>query len=130
VLATGLSEGHRRAAAIFHRDYRYLNGISVSEACLLCHGTGRAARGELTSLAEGARVPTFDPHGSHPTGIDVRPGRRKAGSRILRNIDPKLELVGGRIECITCHSLTAQTPYRLVEFETRENLCRSCHGID
>jgi len=122
-----LSTGHRKAAELFHSDYRYSGGLSVSDACLVCHSTNQSR--QFTAIDRGG-APTFEFHGSHPVGIEVRPGAGKPGNWIRSEIDSRLVLMNGRLECTTCHSLSAKTNFHLTGFTSRDELCRGCHRLD
>ncbi len=126
----GLSEGHVAAARLFHSDFKYLSGLSASQACLICHSENPALTAEMSGGTGTPLTPRFDPHGSHPTGVRVVTGGGEPGNRIRPTIDRRLRLVDGRIECVTCHSLSAQTQYRLAGFTDRTELCRGCHDLD
>lgn len=125
-----LTEGHIQAARLFHSDFKYLASLTVSQACLICHSENPAQTSELSTTANQAATPRFAVHGSHPTGVRVSTGNGEPGNRIRADIDPRLRLVDGRIECVTCHSLSAQTRYHLAGFENRTELCRGCHDLD
>lgn len=119
-----LSEGHRAATAFYHSD-RPLK-LSASQSCLACHG----AESKIVTGIRTEGTPTFAEHGSHPVGIEVVPGSGVPGNRIRAQLDSRLRLVDGRIECQTCHDLTAGNPSRLVTFENQNQLCRGCHEPD
>ncbi len=124
-----LSPGHRAAAAIFHSDFAVLGRLSSSQTCLICHSDASALPvGEISQYAKGA--PRFKEHGSHPVGVEVIPGTGKPGNAIIDPIGHKIQLFNNRMECSSCHSLSAgHTPFRLV-YPTRNELCRACHKID
>ncbi len=122
-----LSAGHEAAAEIYHRQASTLAALSPSAACRGCHSrdSGVAAwqaavEGQVVSLAD---------HASHPCEVVVRPGQATVGSWIQDEIDPRLQLPGGRIECVTCHDLTATTPDLLVAFDRPRDLCVGCHRL-
>ncbi|MFQ6008485.1 MAG: hypothetical protein ACE5K8_05970 [Candidatus Zixiibacteriota bacterium] len=131
---SSLSPGHVKAAKLYHSDFIYLSHLSPSEMCLICHSTDRATVVNDTFFAsmfsQEAYVPTVDPHGSHPIGQIVRPGSSELGDRMRMDIDSRLLLPGGRIECITCHSLSTTNDFRADGFVTQNELCRACHDID
>lgn len=122
--ATGVSEGHRAATALYHGRPQTLSALSPSEACLLCHGRNES---DPRLLAEAAAAPRFQEHASHPYGAPVVPGRASGGFRIRGDVDPRLPLIDGRMECATCHDLTDDAPDRLVRFETPMQMCLGCH---
>jgi predicted CXXCH cytochrome family protein len=120
-----LSAGHEAAAAVYHRDATVLAGLSPSAACRGCHSrdTGIAA---WQGAIEGRAI-SFADHTSHPCEVVVQPGQATVGSWIQQDIDPRLRLPGGKIECVTCHDLTAKTPDLLVAFDRPRDLCLGCH---
>ncbi|UCD64259.1 MAG: hypothetical protein JSW34_02140 [Candidatus Zixiibacteriota bacterium] len=125
---TRLTPGHRQAAALFHGNSALLGRLSPSEACLVCHSGSTSI--DLKDLAETRdRAPCFDEHGSHPVGVTVEPGKGESGNRIRRDLDRRIRLFGGRIECQTCHSLSADGTAALVKFSGRDDLCRGCHYL-
>jgi len=124
-----LSPGHREAARIFHSDYRYAGHLTVSETCMACHDEN-GSRLISGQLALNTPAPRFELHGSHPVGIEVKAGRGRPGNRIRAAVDSRLTLVRNRIECITCHSLSSETSFHLVGFDTPNDLCRGCHEVD
>ncbi len=96
---------------------------------MVCHDQGGSRVQALDDVAAEASAPTFDPHGTHPVGMEVKAGRGEPGNRIREAIDPRLMLIEGRMECVTCHSLSARTPNRLVAYEDRDDMCRGCHVV-
>lgn len=124
-----LSPGHRAAAVIYHSDFSVLGRLSSSESCLICHSQSAAV--SIGELGEHARsAPRFDEHGSHPVSVPVRPGNGQPGNKICADIDNRIQLFGGRIECQSCHSLTSRNKYRLIAFDSKNDLCRACHQLD
>ena len=123
-----ISEGHRAAAGLFHSDYKLLADLSPSEACLLCHA--EQVRSDQTTSLAGGSTPTFERHGSHPTGQQVELGRQLANSHIKKSLDPEIRLFGGSIECQSCHSLSSSAKYRLIAGTDENSLCLKCHEMD
>lgn len=121
-----LSPAHREAAALYHRDAALLAGASPSQGCLNCHAEGSAS----TWMREiSASSLAFNQHATHPLGVDVVPGSGLDERRLRAIIDPKLPLFDGRLECQTCHDLTARTTDLLVAFEEPSDLCLGCHKL-
>lgn len=121
-----LSPAHRAAAALYHGDAARLAEQSPSEACLNCHAAG--TRSAWLHQA-GGQMLTFNRHASHPLGIEVVAGSGQDERKLRQNLDPRLRLFDGRLECVTCHSLTAATPDLLVPFEQPYDLCLGCHQL-
>lgn len=121
-----LSPAHRAAAALYHGDAAALATQTPSEACLNCHAAG--TRSTWLHQAGGETL-TFNPHASHPLGIKVIAGSGRDERSLRKELDPRLRLFAGRLECQTCHSLTAATPDLLVPFEQPYDLCLGCHQL-
>jgi predicted CXXCH cytochrome family protein len=123
-----LSEGHRQAAEVFHSEGWMQTSLSPSSICLSCHAEG-GSRNKTVSTAHVTAPYQFDEHGSHPVGVTVVAGSGEPGNRIRSDVDPRLKLFDGRIECQTCHELTGGAPQRLVAFASRTELCLGCHAL-
>jgi hypothetical protein len=119
-----LSPGHETAADLYHRAAGEMQSISPSEACLRCHSEDsespwRSAAGE-GSLA-------INTHASHPFSIRVLPGKGTGTNWIAHQIDERLPLFDGVMECQTCHLLTVGTTDLMIPFDTKYDLCKGCH---
>lgn len=121
-----LSPAHREAAALYHRDAALLAEASPSQGCLNCHAAGTTS----DWIDAASERLTFNLHATHPLGVDVVPGSGQDERRLQASLDPRLRLFEGRIECQTCHSLTAATADLLVPFEQPYDLCLGCHQMD
>jgi predicted CXXCH cytochrome family protein len=119
-----LSEGHRAAAAIYHGNDETLARLSPSETCLLCHSRHDA---DARALQAVDAPPRFNEHASHPYGARVALGTSSGGFRIRRDVDKRLTLFDGRMECQTCHDITDDAENLLVRFDTPTGLCQGCH---
>jgi predicted CXXCH cytochrome family protein len=92
-----------------------------STACMQCHdgSAGPAVPYEMKAGGGGM---------SHPVGVDYAaaaaraPGRYQPESALPRDVP----LVGGRIECTTCHDGSLTTPKQVVE---QSRLCYACHRL-
>lgn len=122
-----LSPGHEAAATLYHERAGDLVGLSPSAACRACHG--RNATLVAWRGASDSQPISFADHTSHPCDVPVRPGQATIGSRIRPDIDPRLAMPGGRLECVTCHDLTAETTSSLVAFADPRDLCLGCHQL-
>ena len=129
-----LSAGHRSAAQVFHEMGGPLSVRSSSEACLICHDLSDQNESEVynaaRSLIQPETIPQIDPHSSHPVGIKVSSGTGEPGNWIRLQRDSQVKLPDGRIECLSCHSLTGNTRALLAGFETQTELCLACHDVD
>lgn len=122
-----LGEAHRAAGRLYHENAALLRGQAPSTPCLWCHSESRSTAWQAVPAAD--RL-AFVEHASHPIGIDVRPGRGPVVRRMREIIDPRIPLPGGRIECISCHQLTAGTEDRLRPLAEPQGLCLGCHQLN
>ena len=121
---SGLTDGHRAATALYHGQPELLAQLTPSEACLLCHSRDDADP-RLLALVDSP--PRFHAHASHPNGAPVAAGGNGGGFDIRHQVDARLPLIDGRMECATCHDLTDDLPDRLVRFDTPMAMCLGCH---
>jgi predicted CXXCH cytochrome family protein len=121
-----MTGAHRTAAILYHQGAGILAEQTPSQGCLNCHAAGAANAWQSRTVEE--RL-VFSEHATHPLGVAVVPGSGQDERRIRERIDPRLRLFDGRIECQTCHSLTASTPDLLVGFDTPRDLCLGCHQL-
>lgn len=123
---TGLSDGHRQAAALYHSDLLLLTAMSPSDRCLICHSN----RSTPLPIPETVlNPPRFSEHASHPNGIPVQGGQYTSGGRIRFEIDSSIILNDGKIECQTCHCLTISNEDSAVaDLSGSELACLGCHG--
>jgi hypothetical protein len=124
---SSLSEGHLIAAKLYHSNADVLSGLTASEACLVCHSENRTV--QIDGLVVSA-IPQFSERHMHPLGEIKSTGLMRNGTMIRPTIDARLHLFNNRIECQTCHQLTANTRYCLASFESREELCKGCHRFE
>jgi len=119
-----LSPAHRKAAQLYHAQAAQLQNVSPSQTCLNCHSNQSSSSWQ--DQTDGAVI-AFSEHASHPFGIRVVPGAGDSSNWIARDIDPRLPLFDGRIECQTCHLLTAANDELMIPFPTKYDLCKGCH---
>ena len=122
-----LSESHRVAGRLYHEQAEQLAGLPGSTPCLWCHSAANANAWQ--AAAPGDRI-AFAEHASHPFGIPVQPGQGGAVRGMRDVIDPRIPLPEGRLECISCHQLTASTKDRLIPFPSPKQLCLGCHRLN
>lgn len=120
-----LGEAHLAAATLYHENAATLAGLSPSEACLQCHGDESAT----TWQARTRSVLSFPEHASHPSGVRVLAGQGPSAGRIRAEIDPDIPLYSGRMECQTCHDLTAGRPDLVRSEGPVSRLCLGCHDF-
>jgi len=118
-----VAQYHVEARHLFHSDIP-LNAATLSEVCLNCHG------GELTPGAADLTTKAISvTHSvSHPIGVEPIPGEGDNTNRIRFQLDPKVALYDGRIECQTCHQLNRSQIAFSSPFEPAYDLCLGCHG--
>ena len=121
-----ISEGHRRAAEVYHNDFIYLSKLSPSESCLICHSNSASAN-HLNKSNPNLKIPGINNHSSHPMGIQVIKGKGNNRNRIRPQLDPRIVLLNDKIECQTCHSLTSQNDNFTIQFENQYDFCLGCH---
>ena len=119
-----VSEGHRAAARLYHAEGGALADVSPSAACLRCHD--RDSTSPWRQAAAGA-APLFDGHRSHAVGVPVDLGAGDHMVSIRRELDPRIRLFDGDMECQTCHQLATRTRYALAPVDSPKALCLGCH---
>ena len=122
-----LSPGHLIAAKLVHSNNDLLKDADASTACLICHSENREVQIDGLSFEW---IPQFSEQHMHPLGEIANAGVTKNGTRVRTSRDPRLHLFNNRIECQTCHQLNILTKYRLVEFESQQQLCSGCHEFE
>jgi hypothetical protein len=91
--------------------------------CLRCHDNSSSSTWKAATDGQ----LSFNTHASHPYGIRVIPGKGNSSNWIAHEIDSRLPMFEGKMECQTCHLLTADNEDLMVPFETKYDLCRGCH---
>lgn len=119
-----LSDGHRRAASLYHIDASALLGLSPSQGCLRCHSNQNGIAGRDAMDPD---IPTFNEHASHPYGLVVAAGRGNSSRHLREEIDSRLPLLDQRLECQTCHQVAGETEDLLIPFAAKYDLCLGCH---
>ena len=60
-------------------------------------------------------------------GVPVDLGAGDHMVSIRRELDPRIRLFDGDMECQTCHQLATRTRYALAAVESPKALCLGCH---
>ena len=87
-----------------------------SAMCIACH--------------DGSAAPPISIHaagiqGTHPVGVPYASMREEMSLRRYGPTDPLILLPGGRVECVTCHSVKGTGPrWTVASFGA---LCSACH---
>jgi predicted CXXCH cytochrome family protein len=118
-----LSPAHRVAAGLYHEEASALSRLSPSQACLRCHDNTSGSTWQTAT----DRQLSFNTHASHPFGVLAIPRKDNSSNWIAQEIDPRLPIFDGKIECQTCHLLTAGAEDLLVPFPRKAELCLGCH---
>jgi predicted CXXCH cytochrome family protein len=124
-----ISEGHRAAAAYYHADHENSVFETPSDVCLGCHSPSRGGQSEFLEVSLTNAPPQFHAEATHPFGIEVPLGSNAGVIRIRDPLDPKIRLIDGKIECLTCHDLTETAKDALVRFDSKYDLCLGCHQM-
>lgn len=104
------------ASAVEHHGHQVDLYCPRSE-CLACH--------EGVTAKEVPRcMPVCYFGESHPTSKEYPPRGREKDFKPAAQAG--VRFIGGRLECITCHSLSNQGRYHL-RSKDRQNICDSCH---
>lgn len=123
-----ISEGHRAAAAYYHSDHEDSVFESASDVCLACHSSS-PDRSVFTEVSFNATPPRFHTEATHPYGVEVPLGSNAGIIRMRDPLDPRIRLIDGKIECLTCHDLTETAKDALVRFDSKYDLCLGCHDM-
>ncbi|MBI4600894.1 MAG: hypothetical protein HY721_02940 [Planctomycetes bacterium] len=98
-----------------------------SRRCLSCHDGLLAGAGDL-ALERGPGI--GERRNSHPMGVPYppRPGRAAERNYVPRALlDERIHLPGGRVACVSCHSVYAGEEGLLVMSNRLSALCLACH---
>lgn len=103
-----------------------------STSCLACHDGSVAGFVDHGSPGGGLSSGGFLQR-SHPVSVEYpRDGHRGPfGSEYIPSsqLDERVQLVNGRVECISCHSPYSQLEHQLVMSNHGSTLCLSCHDM-
>lgn len=106
---------------------------AASERCLGCHD-GSVSSSVSHDFGRGRRRGIGSSSlttGGHPIGMSYPVARRDPGGGSgytpAEQLDRRLRLINGRVECLTCHSPFSPNKGLLVMPNTRSDLCLSCH---
>lgn len=96
-----------------------------SAACLACHD-GTMARNAFPGRAPGAGD---SQGGNHPVLVSYEQAYRRNPAALVAAtaLDPKLQLVDGKVQCVTCHQLTPAQRWVVVSLPGQRDLCLGCH---
>lgn len=99
--------------------------LGDSNGCLACHD-GVIAK---NSSAFGAGVSIHAQKGNHPVlmSYDRAHQQRPMAFVTPAALDPKLQLVDGKVQCITCHVVSTQQEWTTISLMGRRDFCLGCH---
>lgn len=98
---------------------------ALSRDCVGCHD-GSVARGH------GPEAPIADDASSHPVGVPYDPtsrAGRKSHLRPRQSLPPQVQLPGGAVGCVSCHSPFAGGAAMLTVPIRMSALCFACHDM-
>ena len=96
-----------------------------SHGCLACHD-GAIAKNAFPAGSEASRLA---PKGNHPVLVAYDRAHRQNPMAFVAPaaLDPKIQLVDGKIQCITCHAVSANQEWTTVSLLGTRDLCLGCH---
>jgi hypothetical protein len=95
----------------------------LTSYCLECHELDGSPPGGTDKVSGPANG--FHQHGGGNHPVDVQYPEARRNYRPADILDDRLELVGGRMTCLTCH---VSTPNRSTVLPTAQGrLCTACH---
>ena len=99
--------------------------LGDSYGCLACHD-GAIAK---SAIPLGARGANFALKENHPVLVayDSAHLRDLMAFVAPTALDPKLQLVDGKIQCTTCHTVSSNQEWTTISLLGRRNLCLGCH---
>jgi predicted CXXCH cytochrome family protein len=76
-------------------------------------------------------MPPVPPGGTHPVNLDYLTAQTSGQAKLrpVSLLPPEIRLVNGRVECVSCHDLSASGAPRLVMGMHRSRLCFACHAL-
>ncbi len=105
---------------------RHRQAARAQDTCLSCHDGDIAGDAQTVSTGSGMRS------GEHPVGVAYPlHADRGAKSRMtsISELDYRIRLFAGKIECRSCHSVFSKERNLLVVSNAGSNLCFSCHDM-
>ncbi len=107
---------------------RTLGGITTSagsRACLGCHD-GTTASNVIPTVS---RTSQLYQYGQHPTLVSYADAYRRDPTGFIppSELDPALRLEGGKVGCVTCHSVDSREKDMLIQPTRGGDLCLTCH---
>jgi predicted CXXCH cytochrome family protein len=98
-----------------------------SRTCLTCHDGAIAAT--VTNHLAGAAGAQIG--AGHPVGVSYSIAFLRKPSRLQHPamLDKRINLVDGKVQCVSCHDLSSTSKAMLVMPNRSSALCSSCHRM-
>jgi hypothetical protein len=92
-----------------------VRSLTSSKACVTCHDGSEAS-------------PISLGRNSHPVGIDYADAasRHPGTYTSISQLPPEVALVGGKVECTSCHDGASRRPFKLAG---GSDICLGCHRL-
>ena len=105
-----------------------LNGKSALDAstrCLACH-EGVLAPQVIPNLGD---TDGYSRSGNHPINVSYLEAYQRNPESFVApaQVDPRIHMENGQVECSSCHAGSSREPTQLVMPNYRDELCKSCH---
>jgi hypothetical protein len=99
--------------------------LGDSRGCLACHD-GTIAK---SAFPTGARESNYAPKGNHPVLVTYERAHLGNPRAFVAPaaLDPKLQLVEGKVQCVTCHTISSNQGWTTVSLVGKRDLCLGCH---
>ena len=132
---TGIGRAHLRwSDALDEQTWQYADSrtaplgsmTETQDACLSCHDGGMSGDGSSLTFPGGMRSER------HPIGVPYAPfADRRATSKLvpISELDGRIRLFGGNVECGSCHSVYSPESSLLVMSNYGSGLCFACHDM-
>jgi hypothetical protein len=99
--------------------------VKNSTWCLACHD-GAVAK---NAFPVGPKRSDYSRAQNHPVLVSYEQAHSRKPTTLVAPaaLDPKLQLVDGKIQCTTCHVVSAKQEWTTVALAGRRDICLGCH---
>lgn len=111
---------------------RAIPGALSTRSCMACHDGSVASRADVRlPAASWWPEPEAAQEGSHPVDVDYEEAAlRRPGSLVAQALlPPTVQLLGGRVTCLSCHHPDSAQRFRTSLPMDGSALCRACHTL-